>query len=567
MRRDREVHAFQQPSDTIGKSNADCQSHMHGSSHLTAIRRTTWDTTFAADTSGSTDRITSGRCFRRAPNCARSHSAGPASSKTNRTTDTEGVTLGLCAAERVRAPGGRPRVHHFAGGMVCGTAFGWPLPGGHDRPRERPQAGAPVEPAAAPGGPGRPPVADRLAAADLELHRARAARLHHPLLAQPAATHRPPDLHGHLQQSRYRRHRSPRASSGPSACRTPTPSPRQQLHRPTDLPVVPNLTPNTVNEDHTVHQRRLLRTPVNSSPGSSIRSGPRRDRFVVQGGARTPTGPATAISPDAVRQRERPATGVHRHRSTAMANTGATRHQRHAVLHQDRECRELDQPAYYGYTIFGQLVTGPSTTRDEDGKRPAHDPGTTQSSRIRMTITVDDASRSTNPNGVLILDTHRRRSGRDRDDHGHSDRHGRPHDDSPVLHGTVGAYAGPDRPDDQFQPRSPTRPRRPCREPSRHESQLNGQSGYPDTTTPATLTYSLLSQPSHGTVTNFNASTGTFTYTPNKDYLGTGLVLIHGLEHGPASHSGDHDQQSRAPCRSRSVRSTPVPSEWSARPW
>ena len=39
--------------------------------------------------------------------------------------------------------------------------------------------------------------------------------------------------------------------------------------------------------------------------------------------------------------------------------------------------------------------------------------------------------------------------------------------------------------------------------------QLDGASGYPDSSTPSTLTYSLLSQPTHGKITNFNPSTGT----------------------------------------------------------
>jgi cyclophilin family peptidyl-prolyl cis-trans isomerase len=50
--------------------------------------------------------------------------------------------------------------------------------------------------------------------------------------------------------------------------------------------------------------------------------------------------------------------------------------------------------------------------------------------------------------------------------------------------------------------------------------QLSGQSGYPDTTTPGTLSFKLLSQPAHGTISQFNASTGSLLYTPNKNYFG-----------------------------------------------
>ncbi len=55
----------------------------------------------------------------------------------------------------------------------------------------------------------------------------------------------------------------------------------------------------------------------------------------------------------------------------------------------------------------------------------------------------------------------------------------------------------------------------------RHQVQLSGQNTYPDTSVKVPLTYSLVSQPSHGTVSNFNASTGTFTYTPDPGYMGT----------------------------------------------
>ncbi len=49
--------------------------------------------------------------------------------------------------------------------------------------------------------------------------------------------------------------------------------------------------------------------------------------------------------------------------------------------------------------------------------------------------------------------------------------------------------------------------------------QLQGNNANPQSG--QTLTYTLLSQPQHGTISNFNAATGTFTYTPNPNYLGT----------------------------------------------
>lgn len=44
--------------------------------------------------------------------------------------------------------------------------------------------------------------------------------------------------------------------------------------------------------------------------------------------------------------------------------------------------------------------------------------------------------------------------------------------------------------------------------------------------TSQTLTYTILTPPSHGTITNFNASTGTFTYTPNDAFQGNDTLTF-----------------------------------------
>ena len=64
-------------------------------------------------------------------------------------------------------------------------------------------------------------------------------------------------------------------------------------------------------------------------------------------------------------------------------------------------------------------------------------------------------------------------------------------------------------------------------------SQLSGQNTYPDTTAKVPLTYSLASDPSHGTVTNFNAATGTFTYTPDPGYVGVDGFTYKATAYGP----------------------------------
>ena len=65
--------------------------------------------------------------------------------------------------------------------------------------------------------------------------------------------------------------------------------------------------------------------------------------------------------------------------------------------------------------------------------------------------------------------------------------------------------------------------------------QLSGQNTYPDTSVKVPLTYSLVSDPSHGTVTDFNASTGTFTYTPDPGYVGTDTFQYEVTAYGPDS--------------------------------
>jgi hypothetical protein len=67
-----------------------------------------------------------------------------------------------------------------------------------------------------------------------------------------------------------------------------------------------------------------------------------------------------------------------------------------------------------------------------------------------------------------------------------------------------------------------------------------GQAGYPYTSLQGTLSYSLVAQPSHGTVSNFNSSTGTFTYTPNRGYTGTDSVQFEVNEVGETPFLGDN---------------------------
>ncbi len=66
-----------------------------------------------------------------------------------------------------------------------------------------------------------------------------------------------------------------------------------------------------------------------------------------------------------------------------------------------------------------------------------------------------------------------------------------------------------------------------------------GQSGYPDSSTPGTLSYTIVTQPAHGTVSQFNPATGSLVYTPDPGYYGPDsfqyLVLASGPQSNPAT--------------------------------
>ncbi len=181
----------------------------------------------------------------------------------------------------------------------------------------------------------------------------------------------------------------------------------------------------------------------------------------------------------------------------------------------------LNSELGYGYTVFGQMVTGQATLGQMAAIPTMNNTGTgeTNTQPVNpLTITAATLS-NTNPNGTLIIDTTQALAGQtativvtatDSVDHTTT---------SQSFTVTVGAYGGPASPTINFRPfANPTTANVPNN--ASQQIQLNGVSGYPDTATPGTLTYSLLSQPAHGTVSNFNASTGTLTYTADKGYSG-----------------------------------------------
>ena len=55
----------------------------------------------------------------------------------------------------------------------------------------------------------------------------------------------------------------------------------------------------------------------------------------------------------------------------------------------------------------------------------------------------------------------------------------------------------------------------------------SSERAYPDTTNPGTLTYDIISRTgSHGTITQFNPTTGTLVYTPHGGFRGGDTVPV-----------------------------------------
>jgi cyclophilin family peptidyl-prolyl cis-trans isomerase len=179
----------------------------------------------------------------------------------------------------------------------------------------------------------------------------------------------------------------------------------------------------------------------------------------------------------------------------------------------------LNSQLGYGFTVFGQMLTG-QTTLGQMAAVPVTNNSQGEHSQPILPVTITSTTLSnTSPNGTLLLDTTQAKAGETATitvtAH---DADGTTATQSFVV--TVGAYGGPANPTINFRPfANATIGSVPENTPG--QVQLNGQSGFPNTATPSTLTYALIGTPSHGTITNFNSSTGTFTYTPDPGFLGS----------------------------------------------
>lgn len=204
----------------------------------------------------------------------------------------------------------------------------------------------------------------------------------------------------------------------------------------------------------------------------------------------------------------------------AMANTGQpTSTDAQFFITNGPLAPAVQQALDFNYTIIGQLVSGQQTMTDLSKVAVEASSFGELSQPITPVVIMNVSLSSQSPNGVLHLDTASAKPGetatitvtaKDSTDNSTVTRN---------FNVTVSAYNGPTNPVINFVPfASPVAASTQMSTPV--SVQLAGQSGYPNSATPSTLTYQLLSQPSHGTISQFNSSNGSLEYTPNPGYYG-----------------------------------------------
>ena len=303
------------------------------------------------------------------------------------------------------------------------------------------------------------------------------------------------------------------------------------------------LTPNTVNMITTFSNENYFATTGKFFPRIVTNFG-QTGNDILQGGSNnsiqgTPSGlPGTPFPNENLQQLVMTGTN-----QIAMANTGAPDSNDTQFFITTGNIQSALTP--YGFTIFGQMVSGQTTLTQMANIPVGTNPKSGEDSLPNNPLTITSTTfTTTNPNGVLLIDTsHTMTAGEQAtitvtatDDVDHTTA-------TQSFTVTTTAFTTPTDPPINFAPfANPTNVDAPSG--TSTQLQLNGKSGYPDTTTPATLTYSQLSQPTHGTVTDFNASTGTFVYTPDKDYLGPDTFNYQVSSTGPQATPAVLDQPS-----------------------
>ncbi|MFO0892670.1 MAG: peptidylprolyl isomerase [Isosphaeraceae bacterium] len=299
----------------------------------------------------------------------------------------------------------------------------------------------------------------------------------------------------------------------------------------TDAPMTfqlfPNLTPNTVS--------RITNFTNNGYYVNQGKFFPRiLSNFVAQGGSTSATSTASSsgvppIATEIVQQLNFSGSA-----QLAMANTGAP-------VSTDAQFFITYGPQTslnYGYTLFGQLVSGLDTlaklaqvTVKSNGASPP------EISVPDSPVTITSASLSSqNPNGVLLIDaTSATSAGQTANITVTATDPSDGTSVSRTFEVTTSAYNGPSNPSINFIPTANpvTVSRQPAAAPV--PIQLSATSNYPNTSSPGTLTYSIASQPTKGTITQFNSSTGRLVYVPNPGSTGTDTFQFTATSTGSAT--------------------------------
>lgn len=189
----------------------------------------------------------------------------------------------------------------------------------------------------------------------------------------------------------------------------------------------------------------------------------------------------------------------------------------------------------FRYTIFGQLVAGQQTL--DDLSRVAVTLNSFNEPSLPLNpVTITSATlSSTNPNGVVHVDTTSARAGETANI---TVKATDPQDGSQITRTfkvTASAYNGPTSPLINFKPFAQDS------SVSAYQNvaasiRLKGQSGFPDAATPSTLSYAILTQPAHGKITEFDATIGSLVYTPDPGYSGTDVFTYQVIATGPAAN-------------------------------
>ena len=279
-----------------------------------------------------------------------------------------------------------------------------------------------------------------------------------------------------------------------------------------------DLTPQTVARITTLTNDNYYTTATlpNSNPAGPGKFIPRITSVASSGfsaiqggsGSATSTASSSGVTPIATEIAQQLAfTGQDQ---IAMANTGSpASSDAQFFITNGVPSTSIQQSFDFNYTIFGQLVSGQQTVTDlskvavqNNSSSPPED-----SEPITPVVINSVALSSTNPNGVLHIDTTGATAGQTATITVTATD---PTDDTTATQTflvTVGAYNGPTN-----SVTSSVTPNTP--------QTIQLQSTPPATIADFTTSYQLVSQPAHGTISQFNPTAGTLVYTPNTNYTG-----------------------------------------------